>query len=1577
VANITDAFLPENGINLDDLVGIFAGTTDPTVVPEAAPIGSLFIRSNGQLYQKIGANDTQWMVFSQGLGEAVKISAVDTNAGYLNNKLLVSSNLTSTIGNVGANETLTLDLANIGVAGTYSLLTVDAKGRVTSGSNPGYITGNQNITLTGDVTGAGTTSIVTTLNNTAVVPGSYTNANITVNSQGRITTATSGLAAAGALYLLYQSTNGTTGDPLEGHIRWNNAVLTSSTEIFVDKIDDQENPVGVDVSLFLAKVSPGAVLWIQHRNDSSIYQRWSVTSTTDAGGYFTYGVTLLDAAPTFDTISANHDLALHFSLVGSSASVSSVAATAPAAGITISGSPITSSGTFVFGLANDLAGVEGLSTLGLAARTATDTWATRTITGTTNRLSVVNGNAIAGNPTLDISTSYVGQSSITTLGTITTGVWNGTTISTSNGGTGRTSIGSANQILGVNTAGAALEYKTIQNGTGIGLALASNLITISNTGVTSIAGTANQVIASGATGAVTLSLPQSINSTASPTFAQVTVAGNPTLPLQVATKQYVDNAVQGFSPKQSARVATTVAGGNITLSGTQTIDGVAVAAGERVLVKNQTLPAENGVYVVAAAAWSRAADQDAWSEVPGAFLFVEEGTTLADTAWVSTANQGGTLGTTAITWVQFNSAADITAGAGLTKTGNSLAITNSITAGGPFNNITFNAQGLITAASNTAYLVGNQTITLSGDVTGSGSNAITTTLSNTGVTAGTYKSVTVDAKGRISAGTNPTTLVGYGITDAQALNTYLTSISALATNGIVVRNGNVAITRTITAGSTKVSVTNGDGVAGNPTIDVTEANLTLNNIGGTLGIAKGGTNLTALGTANQVLGVNTGGTALEYKTITAGSGVTITPGAGTITIASTGGGSVTSVAATGSTGLTVGGSPITSSGTLTFTLGTELQGLSGLAALGLVSRTAAGTYASRSVVSGVGTITITNPLGTAGNIGLDLTTVGTAGTYRSVTTDAYGRVTAGTNPTTIAGYGLTDAVSTTLLGAANGVATLDAGGKLPLAQLPATAISDTFVVASQAAQVALTAQVGDVAVRTDLNKSYILRVEPASTFANWQELLTPTDAVLSVNGQTGIVSVGTVTSVAATAPAAGITISGSPITSAGTLTFALANDLAALEGITTTGIAVRTGADSWATRTLVAGTGIALTNAAGIAGNITIANTGVTSVGLALPSIFTVSGSPVTTTGTLTGTLATQAANTVFAGPVSGGNATPTFRTLALDEMSDVVITSPSTNQVVAYNGTNWVNTGAVGANAAGLVGVGQAGAAAWTLISGTNYRADFAHNLGTTNVVITVFDSATNVVIIPSTITLTNANTVRIQVVGNTRTLKVVVVANGQSIVAGGSTPSSIVTAKDGVTVSTAATKINFTGQAVNVSDAGGGTTNITIGARYSYFANSLDTPNNADFAINALAPVTTDPSFNSLNVRAFSNTVEQGVGFTCSIPAGATQMTFKFRGRATTAPGTSSVVQPRLYARQLPNNAAVGAWSAANELANISIPTNAFFQYAQQTVLLSTLGLTADRLYQFELTRRIAGITGTQLPSNFLLAELSVEFS
>jgi hypothetical protein len=94
-------------------------------------------------------------------------------------------------------------------------------------------------------------------------------------------------------------------------------------------------------------------------------------------------------------------------------------------------------------------------------------------------------------------------------------------------------------------------------------------------------------------------------------------------------------------------------------------------------------------------------------------------------------------------------------------------------------------------------------------------------------------------------------------------------------------------------------------------------------------------------------------------------------------------------------------------------------------------------------------------------------------------------------------------------GASNGIAELDSGGRVPAAQLPAIAITDTFVVADQAEMLALTAQTGDLAIRTDVNKSFILTAEPASTLGNWQELLTPTDSVLSVDGLTGAVDLST------------------------------------------------------------------------------------------------------------------------------------------------------------------------------------------------------------------------------------------------------------------------------------------------------------------------------------------------------------------------------------------------------------------------------------------------------------------------------------
>jgi hypothetical protein len=128
------------------------------------------------------------------------------------------------------------------------------------------------------------------------------------------------------------------------------------------------------------------------------------------------------------------------------------------------------------------------------------------------------------------------------------------------------------------------------------------------------------------------------------------LAGDPDSALKAATKQYVDSVAAGLDIKPSVLVATTE---DITLSGEQTIDGVLTST-SRVLVKNQTAQEENGIYVSAAGSWSRAADMDAWAEVPGAFCFVEQGSTFGDCGFVCTADIGGTIGVTAITFAQFS-----------------------------------------------------------------------------------------------------------------------------------------------------------------------------------------------------------------------------------------------------------------------------------------------------------------------------------------------------------------------------------------------------------------------------------------------------------------------------------------------------------------------------------------------------------------------------------------------------------------------------------------------------------------------------------------------------------------------------------------------------------------------------------------------------------------------------------------------------------------------------------------------------------------------------------------------------------
>lgn len=170
-----------------------------------------------------------------------------------------------------------------------------------------------------------------------------------------------------------------------------------------------------------------------------------------------------------------------------------------------------------------------------------------------------------------------------------------------------------------------------------------------------------------------------------------------------ATKNYVDSAVQGLSPKDSVRAATTA---NITLSGTQTIDGVELQAGDRVLVKNQATASQNGIYVAAAGAWNRSADANTWNELISAYVFVEEGTTNGDNGYLITVNAGGTLGVTDVTVVQFSGAGQITAGNGLVKTGNVLDVV------GTANRITVNADSIDIAST----YVGQTSITTLGTI---------------------------------------------------------------------------------------------------------------------------------------------------------------------------------------------------------------------------------------------------------------------------------------------------------------------------------------------------------------------------------------------------------------------------------------------------------------------------------------------------------------------------------------------------------------------------------------------------------------------------------------------------------------------------------------------------------------------------------------------------------------------------------------------------------------------------------------------------------------------------------------------
>ena len=267
------------------------------------------------------------------------------------------------------------------------------------------------------------------------------------------------------------------------------------------------------------------------------------------------------------------------------------------------------------------------------------------------------------------------------------------------------------------------------------------------------------------------------------------VITTPTGATDIANKGYVDAVASGLSFKAPALVTTT---GNITLSGLQTIDGVSVSSGDRVLVRNQSNAAQNGIYVASSGSWSYAWDANVYADYPSAFLFVEEGTTWAGSAWVCTSQPGGTLGTTPITFTQFSNNATYSAGTGLTLTGYQFSITNtSVTAGsyGSASNTllaTVNAQGQLTSLSATPIAIANTQVSGLGTMSTQNANSVA-------ITGGSINGTTI-------GGSSAAAITGTTVTATSSFSGPGTGLTGTAT-GLSIGGNAATATYATTAGS--------------------------------------------------------------------------------------------------------------------------------------------------------------------------------------------------------------------------------------------------------------------------------------------------------------------------------------------------------------------------------------------------------------------------------------------------------------------------------------------------------------------------------------------------------------------------------------------------------------------------------------------------------------------------------------------------------------------------------------------------------------------------------------------------------
>jgi hypothetical protein len=438
-------------------------------------------------------------------------------------------------------------------------------------------------------------------------------------------------------------------------------------------------------------------------------------------------------------------------------------------------------------------------------------------------------------------------------------------------------------------------------------------------------------------------------------FTTATVSTAPVNGTDVVNKTYLEYFAAGISWKQPVLCATTA---NITLSGLQTLDGITVVAGDRVLVKNQGTQSQNGIYLASATAWSRAPDADVWTDLISALVFVETGSTLAGSAWYCSAQPGGTLGTTAVNWSNFSVAATYTAGTGLTLASYQFSITNTGVSAGAYGSAsktltaTVNAQGQLTVLAATDIAIANTQVsglgtmstqaassvaitggTINGvTIGGTTAGAVTATLFTgpaTGLT-GTATSLSIGGNAATATSATTATNLAGGATGSLPYQTSsgTTTLLAASTDGYVLRLASgvpawsadytgtvtsVSGTGTVSGISLSGTVTSSGSLTLGGTLDLSSppaiGGTTANTITGTTITASTkfvGTNFDASGSGGGNLRTASGSSVLQWG---GGGGVNLTldgafnmnPANATISIAPTGTGTLTVNPATAGT----------------------------------------------------------------------------------------------------------------------------------------------------------------------------------------------------------------------------------------------------------------------------------------------------------------------------------------------------------------------------------------------------------------------------------------------------------------------------------------------------------------------------------------------------------------------------------------------------------------------------------------------------------------------------------------------------